>query len=97
MDEGRIFRGNCANFSAVLYCHMATKQHATKLLCHCDCGGSTKGGRYLPGHDAKHKKALIEAALLGGKRAANKLEKLGWTKFLESARSKGFAAKTATH
>lgn len=22
--------------------------------CECGCGGQTKGGRYLPGHDAKH-------------------------------------------
>lgn len=71
---------------------MAAQKQASKLLCHCGCGGSTKGGRYLPGHDAKHKKALIAAALLGGKRAANKLEKLGWTKFLETAKSKSAAA-----
>ncbi|WP_397381467.1 hypothetical protein [Prosthecobacter sp.] len=75
---------------------MATKKHATKLLCHCGCGGSTKGGRYLPGHDAKRKKALIADALLGGKRAANKLDKLGWTKFLEAARPKGPAGETAS-
>lgn len=81
----------------MLYCPMATKKHATKLLCQCECGGSTKGGRYLPGHDAKHKKALIGAALLGGKRAANKLEKLGWTKFLEAARSKGPEGVAAAH
>jgi hypothetical protein len=74
---------------------MATKKHPTKFLCHCDCGGTTKGGRYLPGHDAKHKAALVKAALLGGKRAANKLERLGWTKFLEAARSKSPAAQTA--
>lgn len=71
---------------------MAAQKQSSKLLCHCGCGGSTKGGRYLPGHDAKHKKALIAAALLGGKRAANKLKKLGWTKFLETAKSKSAAA-----
>lgn len=76
---------------------MAAKTHITKFLCHCGCGGSTKGGRYLPGHDAKHKKALIEAALLGGKRAVNRLEKLGWTKFLEAARAKGSAGKKIAH
>ena len=28
---------------------------ALKLLaCTCGCGGTTKGGRYLPGHDARH-------------------------------------------
>ncbi len=50
--------------------------------CECGCGSKTKGGRFLPGHDAKLKKALIEAALSGSKRAATKLGKLGWAKFL---------------
>ncbi len=45
-------------------------------------------GRFLPGHDAKLKKALIDAALGGSKRAENKLETLGWTKFLDAKRSK---------
>jgi hypothetical protein len=40
------------------------------------------GGRFLPGHDAKLKKALLADARAGKKRAANKLEKLGWSKFL---------------
>lgn len=26
----------------------------TGPVCNCGCGGSTKGGRYLPGHDARH-------------------------------------------
>ena len=54
--------------------------------CECGCGGTTKGGRFLPRHDAKLKKVLIQDALAGGKRAANKLEKLGWTKFLDAKR-----------
>ena len=24
------------------------------LVCHCGCNGTTKGGAYLPGHDARH-------------------------------------------
>jgi hypothetical protein len=70
---------------------MKTKKQVTPS-CHCGCGGITKGGRYLPGHDAKHKKALVEAALAGGKRAANKLEKLGWGKFLKARQAKAEAA-----
>lgn len=66
------------------FAFMSSKQ-ITKTQCHCDCGGTTKGGRYLPGHDAKHKKALLEAARGGSKRAATKLESLGWSKFLERA------------
>ena len=66
---------------------MKTKKQ-TNPSCHCGCGGTTKGGRYLPGHDAKHKKELVEAALGGSKRAANKLAKLGWSKFLEAKLTK---------
>lgn len=29
--------------------------------CQCNCGGQTKGGRFLPGHDAKLKSALQSA------------------------------------
>lgn len=76
----------------MLFCAMAAQPHSSKLLCHCGCGGSTKGGRYLPGHDAKHKAALVGDARKGSKRAANKLEKLGWAKFLEAARLKRSAA-----
>ena len=56
--------------------------------CECGCGGHTKGGRFLPGHDAKLKKELIALALSGKKRARNRLEKLGWDKFLEAAEAK---------
>jgi hypothetical protein len=56
--------------------------------CLCGCGGRTKGGRFLPGHDAKLKKALVADVRAGKKRARNKLEKLGWSKFLEKARAK---------
>jgi hypothetical protein len=52
--------------------------------CECGCGGHTKGGRFLPGHDAKLKKQLIGQALGGKKRARNRLEKLGWGKFLKA-------------
>lgn len=30
--------------------------------CLCGCGGMTKGGRFLPGHDAKYHSALNKAA-----------------------------------
>ncbi len=52
-------------------------------ICLCGCGGSTKGGRFLPGHDAKLKKTLVAGARAGKKRAVNKLAKLGWSKFIE--------------
>lgn len=73
-----------------------SKHKLTKLPeCECGCGATTKGGRFLPGHDAKLKKSLIEAALLGSKRAETKLEKLGWTKFLDAKHQKLAAARKA--
>jgi hypothetical protein len=53
----------------------------------CGCGETTKGGHYLPGHDSKHKSALVQAALGGSKRAETTLEQLGWAKFLDAKRS----------
>ena len=32
--------------------------------CACGCGGTTKGGHWLPGHDAKLISAILEA--IGG-------------------------------
>lgn len=57
---------------------MNTKRKIKLPECLCGCGGRTKGGRFLPGHDAKLKKALVADARAGKKRAVNKLEKLGW-------------------
>ncbi|MGC3990168.1 MAG: hypothetical protein QM796_10900 [Chthoniobacteraceae bacterium] len=64
-------------------------------FCECGCEAPTKGGRFLPGHDAKLKKQLIADALAGGKRAEKKLEALGWTKFLEAKREKVETKKAA--
>lgn len=66
----------CFNFG------MNTKRKIKLPECLCGCGGRTKGGRFLPGHDAKLKKALVADARAGKKRAVNKLEKLGWSKVL---------------
>lgn len=54
--------------------------------CECGCLGATGGGRYLPGHDAKHKAQLITAALDGDADAIQTLEDKGWTKFLDKRR-----------
>ncbi len=66
---------------------MSNKTSDTTNSCHCGCGDTTRGGRYLPGHDAKHKKTLVDAAFAGSKRAASKLQTLGWSKFLEAKRA----------
>lgn len=55
--------------------HMATdtKEKAPRAAkvkepqaCLCGCGGSTKGGRFLPGHDARYH-ARVKAAMTAGK------------------------------
>jgi hypothetical protein len=53
---------------------LRTKTSAAAPQCECGCGANTKGGRFLPGHDAKLKKALVESALGGSKRAESKLD-----------------------
>lgn len=68
-----------------------TREKRSSPKCECGCEGVTKGGRFLPGHDAKLKKSLIEAALEGKKRAENRLNQLGWTKFLDAKRSRAKA------
>jgi len=73
-------------FSPCFICWIKTKIKAPE--CECGCDGNTKGGRFLPGHDAKLKKELIALALSGKKRARNRLEKLGWGKFLKAIAQK---------
>ena len=55
-------------------------------LCECGCSTPTKGGKYAPGHDAKHKQILLAAALGGSKRAEDTLQAKGWAKFLDAKR-----------
>lgn len=64
------------------------QRRATGNSCECGCGGTTGGGRFLPGHDAKLKSQLVKAALSGDSNATADLERRGWTKFLEKAREK---------
>lgn len=55
-------------------------------MCLCGCGDMTKGGTFCMGHDARHKRNLINEALLGNGDAITELEERGWTKFLEKSR-----------
>lgn len=50
--------------------------------CECGCGADTKGGKFNPGHDAKHKSNLIEQAIAGSEDAKAELRTRGWGKFL---------------
>ena len=74
-----------------------TKSTKEPRACECGCGGSPKGARakFLPGHDAKLKNSLIDAAIKGGKRAIIKLEKFGWTSHLEKKLAALKAGKAA--
>lgn len=55
--------------------------------CQCGCGSPAKS-TYLPGHDARHKSALVKAALLGDPDARATLEQKGWLKFLDKTPEK---------
>lgn len=56
--------------------------------CQCGCGGKT-GGRFVPGHDAKHKSALTQLALVGDMDAVQELKNRHWYRLLsESKRAK---------
>lgn len=37
-----------------IFATAASEPRADVLACKCQCGGRTKGGSYLPGHDARH-------------------------------------------
>lgn len=50
--------------------------------CMCGCGGITKGGRFLPGHDARLKSQLLTEAREGNEEAKLRLEELSWEHFL---------------
>ena len=54
--------------------------------CLCGCGNQTKGGRFLPGHDAVLKSRLVRSTQEGGKRdrdrAVKQLTELGWEHYI---------------
>jgi hypothetical protein len=54
-------------------------------VCICGCAGTTKGGRFLPGHDAKLKSALRARIAEGDEAARARMIELGWEKFLPVA------------
>lgn len=70
------------------------KRSAVANECLCGCGGAT-GSRFVPGHDARHKSALInivlaprgEATAQERRTAEKELAKLGWTEHLEKSRA----------
>ena len=64
-----------------------TTPEELRPYCVCGCGEQTKGGQFIPGHDARHKSNLINEVLAGGNDEAEaELERRGWTKFLNKRR-----------
>lgn len=61
---------------------------ADKLpFCACKCGDRTGGGEFRQGHDARHKSNLIKEALADNADALAELDRRGWTRFLDKART----------
>jgi len=60
-----------------------TTTASTLTFCQCQCGDTTRGGRYLPGHDARHKSTLVKAAVNGCTESRTTLISLGWSRYLE--------------
>jgi len=69
---------------------------ANKPDCKCGCGEQTGGGQFRPGHDAKHKSALIKRAQDGDQTAIDELEERNWTKFLHKAQNHRVAKRVST-
>jgi hypothetical protein len=46
--------------------------------CVCGCGGTTKGGDFLPGHDARHKSNLFKEARAGNTDALAEIDRRNW-------------------
>jgi hypothetical protein len=46
--------------------------------CVCGCGGTTKGGAFLPGHDARHKSTLFREARAGNADALAEIDQRNW-------------------
>lgn len=55
-----------------------TKGNRSPRECDCGCGGMTKGGLFLPGHDAKLKSRLKRFARRGDGGAFDQLVERGW-------------------
>lgn len=56
----------------------AKRVAANPQECQCGCGGMTRGGKFLPGHDARLKGRLKKAAADGDGKAKAELRSRGW-------------------
>lgn len=67
----------------------ATSTRSKSRPCGCGCGDVTKGGTFLPGHDARHRSdllAVINGEASDGKpEAVARMRELNWGRFLPEA------------
>lgn len=47
-------------------------------LCQCGCGAATKGGAFLPGHDARLRSSLLRRHRIGIPEATQELKRRNW-------------------
>lgn len=66
----------------------AEKKSPVPKKCLCGCGGVTKGGRFLVGHDAKLKSALVGKAKKGDVKAVDRLRELNWERYIPEVEAK---------
>lgn len=55
---------------------MAPRKSSARCL--CGCGQLPRGGKFLPGHDARLAARLNKLAARGDEKAIARLEELGW-------------------
>lgn len=54
-------------------------------VCECPCGGATKGGKFIPGHDAKLASLLKRRVQEGDSEAYEEIKRRNWLKKLPAA------------
>lgn len=80
-DHGSRHRGRTSNGSEASSPMMTEGYSHPPHECMCGCGGRPKGGRFLRGHDAKLKSALLRRIAQGDESARDGLRQLGWERF----------------
>lgn len=68
------------------------KPEKTPTECRCACGGLTKGGSYLPGHDARHISEVYKRAMATGQSIEDALSIFADKPALQAKLAKRFGA-----
>ncbi len=69
-----------------------SKPAKTGSECRCSCGGVTKGGAYLPGHDARHISEVYKSAMATGQSVEDALAIFADKPALQAKLAKRFGA-----